>query len=514
VTVLAEPPTAVYGATTPRLWTRPIVTGPAGPCGCGCALSPRTSRGFEAVVFAHDVLGVTLLPWQRWWLIHALELRPDGRLRFRTVLTLVARQNGKTTLLKIVALWAMYLRRADLVLGAAQALNIARESWQGAVQLAEDVPELADEIVAVRRTNGEQCLTIAGGARYMITAATRGAGRGLSVDLLILDELREQRDWDAWGALSKTTMARPGALTVGISNQGDDGSVVLNTLRTQALAGLDTATDDTLGLFEYSAPDGCALDDVHAWAQANPAMNHPNGVTEAAVRSACTTDPPTTFRTEVLCQRVDVLNAAVDTAAWTAGADPGATLEAVRAQLVACVEVAYDERHVTMCAAAPDGDRVRGEVLAVWESVHDARADLSELCAELRPRALGYFAYGPSAQLGPDLQALHGVSVGRRIYARDEFHPHSPGVVRLTGQDAVTACQTFANLVDGRRFVHPDDELLNAHVAASVRKDQGDGWRFARKGAGRNDAAYAMAGAVHLARTLPAYRPASRPRIY
>jgi hypothetical protein len=69
--------------------------------------------------------------------------------------------------------------------------------------------------------------------------------------------------------------------------------------------------------------------------------------------------------------------------------------------------------------------------------------------------------------------------------------------------EQVPACEGLADLVDNRRLVHSDDQLTNAHVAASIRKDQGDGWRFARRGAGRNDAAYAAAGAVYLARTLP-----------
>lgn len=508
MTAIADPP-VVLGATTPRLWTRPFVTGPPGPCGCGCALAPRTSLGFEAASFAEDVLGVELLPWQRWWLIHALELRSDGRFRFRTVLTLVARQNGKTTICKILSLWFLYLRNARLVLGAAQALNIARESWQGAVQLAEDVPELADEIAAVRRTNGEQCLTLTSGARYMITAATRGAGRGLSVDgLLLLDELREQRDWDAWGALSKTTIAQPNALTVGISNQGDDQSVVLNSLRSAALAG----TDESLGLFEWSAPDGCAVTDVDAIVQANPGAGRT--IQLAAILSAAATDPPTTYRTEVLCQRVDTLDAAVDVAAWRACADPGATLETLRSQLVVCVDVAYDDGHVSAVAAAPDGDRVRVEVLGAWGSTLEARDDLAGLFGALRPRAVGWFSSGPATVLGAELRALHGTVVGRKVYARDEMHPHSPGVVELGGGVAVEACQTFADLVAARRIVHPDDDLLNAHIAASVRRDQGDGWRFARKGAARNDAAYAAVGAVHLARALPPYKPASRPRIY
>ncbi|MDN5919556.1 MAG: hypothetical protein L0I76_31395, partial [Pseudonocardia sp.] len=197
-----------------------------------------------------------------------------------------------TTLCKVLALWAMYLGHARMVLGAAQSLDIAREAWAGAVELAEDVPDLADEIApnGIRRANGEQCLTLSSGARYRIAAATRGAGRGLSVDLLVLDELREQRNTDAWAALSKTTMARPRALIVGISNAGDDESVVLNALRSAALAG----ADDTIGLFEWSAPDGCELDDMYAVAQACPGLGRT--ITESAVRSALATDTPAVFR--------------------------------------------------------------------------------------------------------------------------------------------------------------------------------------------------------------------------
>jgi hypothetical protein len=47
------------------------------------------------VDFAEEILGFELIPWQRWLLIHAMELRGDGRFRFRTILILVARQNGK-----------------------------------------------------------------------------------------------------------------------------------------------------------------------------------------------------------------------------------------------------------------------------------------------------------------------------------------------------------------------------------------------------------------------------------
>lgn len=487
------PSSARRGRERPRLFTEPARR-----------LTRKTTLGFEAISFAEDMLGMTLLPWQKWWLKHALELEPDGSFRYRTVLTLVARQNGKTTLLKALALYFMYMDRARLVLGAAQSLDIARESWAGAVDLAESDPELADEIDLVRRANGEQELRLVNGARYRIAAATGSAGRGLSVDLLILDELRQHQTWAAWGALSKTTMARPNALTVGISNAGDDQSVVLNALREAALSG----ADPTIGLFEWSAPDGCELDDRDAWAQANPGLGYT--ITEQAISAALATDPPSVFRTEVLCQRVDVLDSAVDLGGWRSGADPAGTLEDVRDRVVVGLDVAPDGTHVALVAAADVGDgRVRVEPVAAWDSTDAARDELDELLDRIAPRALAWFPSGPAAALGAVIRRDRLAPVGGSRRGRRSGRPFE--LVELTGQQVAEACQSFADLVAAGRVLHPSDPMLDAHVMNAQRLDQGDGWRFARRGAGHVSAAYAAAGAVQAALTLP--RPTGRPRV-
>jgi phage terminase large subunit-like protein len=49
------------------------------------------------------VLRQPLDPWQQWVAIHIGELQPDGRPRFRQALIIVARQNGKTHLCKVLA---------------------------------------------------------------------------------------------------------------------------------------------------------------------------------------------------------------------------------------------------------------------------------------------------------------------------------------------------------------------------------------------------------------------------
>ena len=87
-----------YGSEQPRIFTPPLRR-----------LTPKTSLGFSAVEFAEDVLEMSLFPWQRWLLIHALETLPDGSFRFRNVVVLVARQNGKSTLSIVLSQWSMYV---------------------------------------------------------------------------------------------------------------------------------------------------------------------------------------------------------------------------------------------------------------------------------------------------------------------------------------------------------------------------------------------------------------------
>jgi hypothetical protein len=551
----------VRGSTVPRIFTPPRWSGPPGPCGCGCALRPATSRGFEIIAFATDVLRVALLPWQRWWLIHAFELSIDvhpitgrRRLRFRTLLTLIARQQGKSWIMRVVALWALYVRGAGLVLGAAQSLDIAREAWLGAVEMAQGSPETAAEIPAqggVRMTNGEQCLTLSDGQRYRITAATRGAGRGLSVDVLLLDELREHRDYLAWAALSKTTLARPEALICAVSNAGDDQSVVLNDLRARAIdalarchaeatvdrfaeqfvpVGSDGASlaDPSGGLFlaEWSAPEGAPLDDPGAWRQAMPGLNidvvgprgwQPAPITTEAVLGFLATDPPNVFRTELLCIRVGALDTAFDPVEWAACADSTFSLRRARDRVAVCVDVALDGEHVTACGAITlPGGRAGVAVLGAWSgrgAVAAAERVLPGILTAIRPIEVGWFPNSPVGALGPVLRNLRRTIrlalprvvddpvIGRHLVTVDESE-----AAKITAAMDREAAQGLAELLRSRRLIHPADPLLDAQIPAAQRVDVAggeSGWRLTRRGGGHCDAAYAAAGAVFLARVTP-----------
>lgn len=478
----------LLGRTEPRLWTKPLRE-----------LTPETSYGFRVIDFARDVLGEPLDPWEEWAVIHIGELLEDGRPRFRTVLLIVARQNGKTHLAKVLSLFWLFIEQWPLILSTSTNLSYAIEAWEGGVSTAEDCEPLAELIApnGIRRTNGEQCLTSTDKCRWKIAASNRKGGRSLSIDRLVLDELREHRDWSAWSAAYPAMNARPYGQCICITNQGDDESIVLNSLRDSGLLG----TDSRLGLFEYSAPDGIDVMDPAGWVAANPNLGRRLDVDTihgAALRAKERGgEEEASFRTEVLCQRVKALNAGVDPVKWNSSARVGSFDSIPRRRICLCLDISPDGLHATLSAAAQIREQVyRVEVVASWSGIGCSkalRADLPGWLEKIKPYAIGYFPGGPAAALVADMATRPGFpGYGIKVEA---LKSETPAVV-----------MGFSDLVRAGQIEHPDDPLMNSHVLSAEKKPRGDGWIFVRRGDGHIDAAYSAAGAVHLARMMPPQR--------
>jgi len=393
----ARAPKRRYGSETPRVWTPPLRE-----------LTDETSLGFAAIEFATEVCGIDLYPWQSWLLIHALELDPaltvstmsergklDPLFRFRKIVVLVSRQNGKSTLSQVLSLFFLYILGTDLVLGTAQDLDTAEEVWEGALEIIEETPELAALADKPIRNNGKKAIRLHTGERYKVKAANRRAGRGLSAELILLDELREHQSWDAWGAITKTTMARPAAQIWALSNAGDATSIVLRYLRKAAhlavgdpdginaeddLSSLLPAAEDvhdmvspaddlpgdldvedfeedgsTLGLFEWSAPHGCPVGDIDGILQANPSTGH--GISLRTLLGDAKADPEWVFRTECLCQWSEgSLEGLFPPGSWEATVDEQSKV-ADGGRIILGVDVSWDRAtaHIGIAGLREDG---------------------------------------------------------------------------------------------------------------------------------------------------------------
>jgi len=443
----------VIGAQSPRLWTPPLRE-----------LTPATSLGFEAAAFAEDVLRLHLMPWQRWLLVHALELNPDGSFRFRTLLVQVARQNGKSTLAQILALWRMFCDRSPLVIGTAQNLDVAEEVWTGAVDMAESTAELSAEIAAVERTNGKKALRLTSGERYKVAAASRRGGRGLSGDLVLLDEIREHRTWDAWAAVTKTTMARPKPQVVALSNAGDSSSVVLNHLRALGKQTVEGKGDPSIGLFEWSAPKGCGLDDRDGWAAANPALGHT--ITEASIAAALATDPEPIFRTEVLCQRVDdLVEAVIPPQRWAACAGDGEIVGPVA--IGVDVEIERSTAYIAVAGHTADR-RIQVELADVRPGTDWVVERVAQIIERNPVVAVGARSAGPVASLLPELRGI----------AEDAQVTFSKvGTGEFSGQ-----CGWLHDQVMAATLRHRSDARLAVALAAARKHQVVDAWQWRRTG--------------------------------
>lgn len=487
------------------------MTGRPGLCGCGCALTPETSLGFSAVDFAREVLGIEPLPWQRWFLIHAGELLADGNFRFRTILVLVARQNGKTSIIEVKNLWKMYVLGVALVIGTAQNLDISEESWDKAVEIVESIPELQAEVVHVDRTNGKKALRLANGSRWKIAAASRKGGRGLAGDDVNLDELREHQNWLAWGAVTKTTMARPNAQTYAYSNAGDDKSVVLNTLQAtgralaamaedaarRALSVLDIPEfDSSFGYFEWSAPDEvkctcedrsderphaktCRLRDRKAWAQANPALGYT--ITEQAIESALATDPEPVFRTEVLCQRVPDLEEGIITPAqWSSIGDPKSRRKKDADCAVGVdISVLRDYATISVFGERPDGlgHLQLTDYIVVSRSTEPlGKRIVARMCElkKLDPVAFG-MGRGTYESIKEDLTAA-----GFKV-PEDPKMPQRGDLAVTTAAEMAAACGQFIDAVRVRSFRQVPTQQGDDAIAGARTRQTGDTIAWARR---------------------------------
>lgn len=484
------------GSETPRIWTKSLRE-----------LTPETSKGFAAIEFAEEILEVTLYPWQKWLLIHALETLDDGSYRFRTVVLLVARQNGKSLLMLVLALWRMYADGAPLVIGTAQNLDISEELWSQACEMAESIPELAVMIEHVDKTNGKKALRLTTGERYKVAAASRRGGRGLSGDLILLDELREHQSFDAWASVTKTTMARAFAQVWAASNAGDAASIVLRFLRMAAhlalgdpdginadlmgvVAPADEASEleeDSLGIFEWSAIPGCSIWDREGWAMANPSMGHVPSM-ERAIVAAAKTDPEWVLRTEVLCQWfAGSSDGPFPSGSWQQGIDEDSRVSDGQ-PVVACIDLSWDRSiaHIAFAGFRDDGI-AHAEVVASRAGVDWVIPWLTSPDRTRVIRGVVWQVNGaPVSSLTDELKKSdlpliewQGADLGR---ATGSFYDLVRQVVPVEDQMRELSEQEKSDYLDTLRpgVYHRSQPLLDVAANTAVTKPSGDSWLWDR----------------------------------
>jgi phage terminase large subunit-like protein len=442
------------------------------------------TRGDEVIDLANKI-GMPLMPWQAHVISEATKYYPDTmKPAHKTNALLISRQSGKTHLLRMRILAGLFLWDEKLIIATAQNRDIALETFRLVANTIEDHPFLKDQVRSIRVANGQEEITTKTGCRYKIIAPNAGA-RGLSADLVVIDEARELQNTDAYSAMVYTTQARPRSQIFMASSAGDAFSVVLNRIKEQAQKAISAPdSDKTIGWWEYSAPYGCAFDDVEALKQSVPALGYTIDMETIQARLK---DPEPMIRTELLTQWIETLKNPFPEGAWPDSLVEGLELPVGKPTWLA-VDVSPDRRHCSLMGAQQmDNDRIGVGLIQTWESttsVDDFRiaADVSTWARKYSAQVVGfdrYTASGIAARL-----ASAGIPV------QD-----------MSGSIFYQACDELLSAMSSGRLAHSGQEELTKHIYSCARKEGADGgWRIIRKdSSGYVSAAVALAMVIHFA---------------
>ena len=418
----------------------------------------RSSAGAEVVELASTV-GLNLDPWQRHVLEVALGEAPDGRWATSTVGLVVARQNGKGSVLEALELAHLFLFGTRLIIHTAQQMRpVAVEHFRRILELIDASDDLSRRVLRVGRANGDEGIELRGGQRIRFVARSDTTARGMSGDLVVLDEAITVTH-EQLAALMPTMSARPNPQVWFTSSAALSTSSVLHGLRRRALA-----DDRGLAYFEWAASrEDVDVDDEAEWARANPALGI--RIPVDAIRRERDAMTASTFRRERLSipdaeppppdERVGM---PVD--AWRRCLDPSSTVD----PLVFTVEVAEDRDRAAIGVAGRTADgRTHVEVIEWTPNVPGVPGRLAELVARYRVPVV-LVANTPAASLRPELVRL-GVAV-----------EDMPRV------DVGPACGAFVDAVVAGEVVHIGQPVLEVAVAEAVRRTVGDVWVWDRRG--------------------------------
>lgn len=265
----------LMGHQRPRLYCCPEAVGSAGP----------------AAVALAEMAGLKLDPWQAWVVEQILGEKEE--MYWNEVLQryvpkssayesalVVARQNGKGSIMEALELAWLFLLGAKTICHSAHEFATSKEHFQRVESLVSGTPELKAELArgGIKWSHGDESINLRTGQRLIFKTRTKGAARGFSIDKLVMDEAMILKK-EQVGAMLPATAARPDVQIVYAGSAGDEDSEHFGRARDRGI----NKTDPRLFFAEWSidphddmCPKGCTEHDDNgdpeSWAKANPGL--------------------------------------------------------------------------------------------------------------------------------------------------------------------------------------------------------------------------------------------------
>ncbi|MEZ5409573.1 MAG: hypothetical protein R2761_16205 [Acidimicrobiales bacterium] len=455
------------GAQVPRLHQLPA--GAAGSAGDD-AIEWAESIGWD------DDLGhgfYVLDEWQRFCIRGILSEDETARLCAEIALLIVARQNGKGTILEVVELYALFVLDLPLILHTAHLGETSADHMGRLWAAIQSDPELASQCHMVRAKGSEAIernggCDLGGGEIRFRTRSEKG-GRGGSPQMVVFDEalfLTAQQQSATVPSLSAQTMRDDKPLMIYASSAPLGRSEVLHNVRSSVLRGempqafmaeWSVELPDTDG--DLAAAIRAVMADPEAIYQANP------GVGIRIDPQWCLTTERGSMTPEAWCiERLGVVFTADGDAGvlpgnlWTACHDATSTVDGGRIALAV-------GPGSTWAAVGLAGERADGS-LHLEVVRHALGTDW--LVGALRA---GTERYGPVLvdPKSPTMAVLTTLETA------------GIEVEELATADVTRACAELQNDLKALHLRHLDQPELNAAVAGAGIRPVGESWVFSAK---------------------------------
>lgn len=319
----------------------------------------------------------------------------------------VARQSGKGQIIVALELFGLY-ELGEQILHTAHAVKTSSDAFRRLWAVIQAHPDLAVRVRRHSQMIGAEYVELDSGARIAFTTRSASAGRGLSIDRLVVDEAEDLPAAEV-GALAPTVFSRPRSqsLYFGTAPGPMHDSEAFATMRASAHDGLNPR----LAWWEWCAEWGDDIDDRDLWVRVNPAVATGRVPLQAIVddRAILPTDQ---FRAERLSMWLprSAESLVFDPAQWDALCDPHSIPVT---DLAIGVDATPSRDAATVCVAGRRQDRrlhiewyltepgviwlpewidahLGGTVRAVVVDERGALTDLDWAGAKVRPTLVGH----------------------------------------------------------------------------------------------------------------------------
>ena len=359
--------------------------------------------------------GIGLDAWQS-GIVRGILRERDGAWSASQAGLVVSRQSGKGNVLLALELFGLY-ELGEQILHTSHATKTSSDAFRRLWSVVKSYPELERRVRKYTQMLGCEFIELDTGARITFTTRSPSAGRGLTIDRLIVDEA-EDLPASEIAALQPTVFSRPRSQSIftGTAPGPMHDSEAFAALRKTAHDGLNSR----LAWWEWCAEYGSDIDDRELWLRVNPAVAS-GRVSIDAIANDRAVLPPDAFRAERLSMWVphSVGDTVFDPAEWDTLCDPGS---APVSDLAIGMDVPPSRDATTVCVAGRRSDgrlhcewyETRPGVtwLPEWVSAHlsqrvravvaDDRGALAELDwagAKVRPTLIGHHDVAVAAGL-------------------------------------------------------------------------------------------------------------------